>query len=124
MDADTTLGVTQLGSTLLAVGGMEWLKGQAWFPMLQKDSPILNRIGSIVIAACIALGIHYTWNPSPDGGHILVLAIPSTAALVTAAFHWGSQFAFQHASYRGLQAMKNLAVIATDILAKAQAAKS
>jgi hypothetical protein len=117
MDSSSSLALTQVGSSLLAVGGMQVFKKIKWIPLLQEGKKTLNRIMSIVIAGCIALGIHYVWAPNigPDGGHILTITIPNTAQLLTGAFHWASQFIYQETGYTALQGLQSVTVLASTL---------
>jgi MFS superfamily sulfate permease-like transporter len=112
---DASLVGTQFGSTLLAVGGIQWLKNSSWFPLIKEGQKIGNRIWSIVAAGAITLGIHYVWNPAPDGSHILTITIPTASVLFIAFFHWASQFIFQETGYTLLQGMQSLTTLARSI---------
>lgn len=111
MDAATSLVGTQIGSTLLAVGGMQYLKNLEWFPLMKKGAKVLNRVVSLIVAGAIALGIHYVWSPGTDGGHTLTITIPSLYTLAVGGFHWASQFIYQETGYTvlgGLQALQGI----------------
>lgn len=112
---DASLVGTQFGSTLLAVGGMQWLKNSKWFPLIKEGQKIGNRIWSIIAAGAITLGIHYVWNPAPDGSHILQITIPSASVMLVACFHWASQFIYQETGYTLLQGMSSLTTLARSI---------
>lgn len=111
MDAATSLVGTQLGSTLLAIGGMQWLKKAKWFPLLKDGQRELNRLWSIVIAGGIALGIHVTFTGSSAEGWSFVGSIPSVWVMLTALFHWAAQYIYQETGYSILTAAQSLAGI-------------
>ena len=108
-------GAAQFASTLLAVGGMQLVKNVKWIPIMQEGKVILNRIVSIIVAGAIALGIHYVWNPLPDGSHTLLITIPTTSALLIGTFHWASQFIYNETGYTFLQGMQSLTTLARSI---------
>lgn len=109
---DTSLVGTQVGSTLLAVGGMQLLKKATWVPIMQEGRTVLNRFVSIVVAGGIALGIHFVWTAGVAGDHTLTVTIPSIGVLATGAFHWASQFIYQETGYSVLQGLQSVSTLA------------
>lgn len=112
MDASTSLVGTQVGSTLLAVGGMQYLKNAKWFKFLQPGQKSVNRIVSVLVAGGIAIGIHVTFTGSASQGWSGTFSIPSVWTMLVAAFHWASQYIYQETGYSilgGLQSLSSLA---------------
>lgn len=111
---DATLGVagSTLGSTLLAVGGLQTLKNWKKFPLIQEGAKAANRVASLAIAFGIAVGINVTFKGSAGVGWAFTGSIPPVYTILVGLFHWGSQFIFQETGYsvlQGLQAMTNVA---------------
>lgn len=109
---DGSIAATQFGSTLLAVGGMQWLKNSKWFPLIKSGQTTINRIWSAAVAAGVVIGIHAVWSPAAsDGSHTLTVLIPSFWTIVVGLFHWASQFIYQETGYQvmnGLQSIGSL----------------
>lgn len=86
---------THFTAAALAVVLMNWLKAQKWFPLVQKDRAILNRIFSAGVALAVTVGITYTWSSTTGGGHQVVIVIPSIAVLGHNLWHWVGQYMMQ-----------------------------
>lgn len=112
MDAATSLVTTQVGSTLLTVGGIQWLKKWKWFG---EASTTLHRIVSLVAAALIALGIHITFTGSASAGWSGTFQIPSLYVMLVGLFHWGAQFISQETVYTILQGFQSIGTLAKAI---------
>lgn len=121
MDASTSLVGTQIGATLLAVGGMQWLKKASWFPLLKEGQAKLNRLGSLLIAGGIALGIHITFTGSASAGWAFSGTIPSLWVILTGLFHWAAQFIYQETGYSVLTGLQALTTLASSIQTAASA---
>ena len=115
MDAATSLVGTQIGSTLLAVGGMQVLKKWKAFPLLQEGATKLNRFVSVLVAGLISLGIHITFTGSASAGWSGTFVIPSLYQIAVGLFHWASQFIYQETSYTALQGLQALATLAKTV---------
>jgi hypothetical protein len=92
---DASIGVTHFTSAAIVVYVINKLKSAKWFPLLQKDWTWINRGASMFVAFAVSIGIHYTWTPSTDGGHQLVLQIPTLSVLALGIWHWLNQYAMQ-----------------------------
>jgi hypothetical protein len=115
MDASTSLSGTQIGATLLAVGGMQYLKNAKWFPLLKEGQKLINRLWSIAIAGFIAVGIHVTFTGSAAEGWSFVGSTPSLWAMIVGLFRWAVQFVYQETGYSVLQGLQALAQLAATI---------
>jgi hypothetical protein len=103
MDNGMELFSSQLVIGYLSAHGLEWLKGNKWFPFMQANAQRLNAVTSAIIALLISIGIQHTFDASvtADGNHVLsfTLVIPSAAQLLHNLFGWARQFVFQRVSY-------------------------
>lgn len=115
MDAATSLAGTQIGSTLLAVGGFQVLKNWEKFPLIKKGQTAINRLWSIIIAGGIALGIHVTFTGSAAQGWSFVGTIPSVWTILVGLFHWAVQYVYQETGYSILQGLQSLSQLAATI---------
>lgn len=115
MDAATSLAGTQIGATLLAVGGMQWLKKSSWFPLIKEGQKELNRLWSILVAGGISLGIHVTFTGSAAQGWSFAGTIPSVYTLLVGLFHWAVQYIYQETGYSVLQGLQSLSQLASTI---------
>jgi len=63
MTADTTSAIlAAVLSALAASGALESLKRAAWFPWLTAATAQANRVTSILLAVCAAVGVHATYT--------------------------------------------------------------
>lgn len=115
MDASTSLASTQIGATLLAVGGIQVLKNWKKFPLIQKGERLANRLWSIGVAFFIALGIHVTFTGSASQGWLFAGSIPSIYQILVGLFHWAVQYVYQETGYSILQGLQALTQLATTI---------
>jgi len=123
MDPATSAGTAHVGSTLIAVGAMQWLKKASWFPLLKDGQRVLNRTVSVFVALGIQAGISYTYTSTANGGHSITLLLPSYYAMAVGLFHWASQYLYQETGYTfltGLQAFQEGAGKLSGILAHMQ----
>lgn len=111
-DATSNVASTELGSTLLAVSGMQVLKKAKWFPLMQEGQKVLNRLISLIVAFAISAGISYTWNPT---NHSLLITNLSFYTIGVALFHWISQFIYQETGYTVLQGLTALQKVASTV---------
>jgi hypothetical protein len=112
MDPSAGAGAAHVGSTLIIVGVMNWLKNSRWFPLLKDGQKIVNRTVSIFSALAVQLGISYQWSVNALGGHNLLIAIPTFSVILIGLFHWASQYLYQELSYQGLSGLLALKDIA------------
>jgi hypothetical protein len=111
MDAGTSLAGVQIGSTIMAVGGIQYFKNAKWFTWLKADQKKAARAWSLISAAGISLGIRTTFTGSLVGGSDVLVHIPGIWLILRGLFHWAQQFAFQEFGYTGLQAANALIAI-------------
>lgn len=112
MDPISSTAGAHIGSTLIVVGTMQWLKNSKWFPLLTEGRKALNRIVSICAAGAIQLGISFQWSANGSGGHTLLTNIPALSVIAIGLFHWACQFIYQETGYQvmsGLLALKAIA---------------
>lgn len=112
MDAQLGVAGSTLGSTLLAVGGLQVLKNWNKFPVIQKGARVANRAASIIVAFFIAVGIHLTFTGSAGSGWVFNGSIPPLYTILVAMFHWASQYIFQETGYSALQGLQAMQVLA------------
>jgi hypothetical protein len=103
LDPSVSIVGTQLGSTLLVVGSLQWLKKAKWMPLVKEGSVVINRGISLAAALGVAIGIHYTWNPS-DNGTLILTGVTLTNVL-HGVFHVSAQFIYQETGYNVLQGL-------------------
>jgi hypothetical protein len=89
--------MTQFTSSALVVWGMQKLKNAKWFPVLQHGETKVSRLFSVVMAAFVAVGINYTWNPQTRG---LLITLPTLMGALLGMWHWLNQFALQETIYQ------------------------
>ena len=77
---------------------IQWLKNAKWFPWAQATgTKTANRIVAIILALFGATGVHYVWDPT---AHTLLLTNLTVVGIVTALWHWFSQFVTQETLYQ------------------------
>lgn len=118
MDANQ-LGVagSTLGSTLLAIGGLQTLKNWKAFPIVREGATIANRAASIIVAFFIAVGISVTFKGSAGVGWAFNGSIPPLYTILVALFHWAVQFLFQETGYSALQGLQAMTAVAKFLMA-------
>lgn len=97
---DASIGLTHFTSAAVVVYTINKLKAAKWFPLIQKDWTFINRAFSLTVAFLVSIGIHYVWTPNPDGGHQLVLQIPSLAVLGLGIWHTLNQYCMQEVIFQ------------------------
>jgi hypothetical protein len=95
-------GISLLGSqiTIGAVTSyfLQVLKNAKWFPVMKQDGTrVVNILVSLVASAAAITGISYKYS-STD--HTLLLTNVSWMMVLTAAYHWLSQYVIQHGWYK------------------------
>jgi hypothetical protein len=77
---------------------MQVLKNSKWFPwMRNQGTRVLNVLVACVTAAISITGISYEYNSAQ---HTLILSNISWMMIVSAAYHWLSQYVIQHGWYK------------------------
>lgn len=92
---EANIVLTHFTSAAMVVYIINALKSAPWFPWLQKEWNVLNRVASVAAAFFTSIGISYVWTAHPDGTHQLVLDIPTWSVLLLSLWHWLNQFAMQ-----------------------------
>lgn len=92
----------ELFSSQLAVAyatstAIKWLKYQKWFPLMQQEAAVLNRMFSAAIAFIAAIGIHYTFDVVQG---TLVITGLTIAGVTHGLWAWGEQFALQQGVFK------------------------
>ena len=97
-----TMEPAEILSTQLAVAyatstAIKWLKYQSWFPLMQQEAAVLNRIFAALVAFIAGVGIHYTFDAT--SGTMVI-----TGLTVSGIFHglwaWFEQFAIQQGVFK------------------------
>jgi hypothetical protein len=81
----------------LSVVFIQWLKNRSWFPWITAHTDQANRYLSAFLAAVVAVGITWTWNPE---AHSLTISNLSLSMIVPAGYAWVKQFVFNELTYR------------------------
>lgn len=94
----------------LTAGGLivyfiEGLKKSGAVPWLSFDTKRLNQITSGLFAAIAVIGINYTYDPSMDGGTLVIHGL-SWASVGAMAWEWCKQFVTQQLIFDGVVAPK------------------
>lgn len=100
---ETELISSQLAFAYATSAVMEWLKHQKWFPLLDKEAKVLNRLFAVVASFIVAVGIHWTFDSSQG---TLVITGLTLAGVGHGFIAWVQQYAFQQGSYKLLVADK------------------
>jgi len=88
---------SQAAIAIISSYGIQYLKGQPWFPFLKANAQKLNTMVTAIIAALAGLGVAITFNE----GTLMVTGL-TLANLGHIVSHFLEQWAFQHAAYQGL----------------------
>jgi hypothetical protein len=107
--AANSIVLSHLGSSVLVVGAIQWLKKAKW---VQQATKLICRFASIVAAFAIHVGISWAWNPPGTPVGTLIISGLSLSAILVASYHIAAQFIYQETGYQvlqGLQAMQTLA---------------
>lgn len=94
---DANIAITQFTTGALTVAAMNWLKGQAWFPLVQAGKAKLNRGVAAFVAFCTSLGVHFVWNGTE---HSLLITGLTLSVIAGTVYHWASQMATQEVIYQ------------------------
>lgn len=76
---------------------MQWLKGKAWFPLLDYDTGKLNAIIASIVAAASGAGIYFSFNRTAG---VLTIGGLHGSAIIGAVLHGLLQYLLQHLCYR------------------------
>ena len=85
------------GATVVYV--LQWLKASGWVPWITADTKRLNRILSALLAAAMAVGINWTYDPT--GGTLVITGL-TWWAIIGSGYEWLKQFALQQLLYDGV----------------------
>ena len=75
---------------------MNHLQAAKAIPWVTKDTAAINGVIRALLAFIATIGISWTWSAGTNGGHQLMIAIPSVAVLGHGIFNWFGQYAIQH----------------------------
>lgn len=108
MDPNASIVATHIGSTLLVVSGIQWIKKIKSLSLIQAGTKIVSRLVSLIAAFLVTSGISYTWSVNPDGTHNFMLAHLSLTVLFFGIFHTLTQFIYQETGYQALQGIQSI----------------
>ena len=98
---------------------INFLKKQAWFPWLSKETDKANRIAAVVLSGLASVGIHTTFDH--QNGTLVITGLTVTA-VATGLWHWGTQFALTHGWFKATSGSDQLVTLLKAVLAKQQGA--
>lgn len=94
---DTELIGSQFALAWATSHFMEWLKYQKWFPLIQAEAKVLNRLVAIGASFLVAIGLH--WSFEAQAGVLTITGL--TAANIShGVMAWIQQYSIQQLSYR------------------------
>jgi hypothetical protein len=96
---ETALG-HQIGIAAGVVWLLEFLKRSNWFPWLNQNSALVNRIVSIAVALIAAIGVTMNITGNLQLGGSITIAFPSLSAMLDAGSHFLAQLALQEGFYQ------------------------
>lgn len=99
--ATNNILLTHLSSSVLVVGGLQWLKQAKW---VQQATKLICRTFSVLAAVAIHIGIQWTWNPT---NHSLLISGLSLGAIAIALYHIAAQYIYQETGYQVLQGIQS-----------------
>ena len=94
---ETELFGSQLAFAYVASTFMEWLKHKPWFPLLDKEAAILNRLVALAVSFIVAVGIHWTFDAAQ--GQLVITGL-TWGGIAHSVVAWVQQYAFQQGSYK------------------------
>ncbi len=95
---------TEATFALALIVFIQWLKKTPYFPWLSQQSAKANRLAAIVGSGLSSFGIHFNWSAS---NHSLLITGLSLTVVLPALYHWGIQFLYTHAGYKGVSAVQD-----------------
>ena len=96
---ETALG-HQIGIAAGVVWLLEWLKRSNWFPWLNQNSVLVNRVVSIVVALIAAIGVTMSITGNLQLGGSLTITFPSLPTMLDAGSHFLTQLVLQEGLYQ------------------------
>lgn len=99
----STLIFTQLTSGAACAYILQLLQQWKALPWITAHTKGINAFVRLLMSGVAALGISWTWADASANGHVLTIAIPSSVALLHAAWHWFGQYALQHGWWKIFQ---------------------
>lgn len=100
--------MSHLTAGAMVVYFIEGLKKSGRVPWLDFDTTRLNQITSALLAAVAVIGINYSYDPSIDGGQLVITGV-SWTAISAGAWEWCKQFVAQQIIFDGVVAPKSAA---------------
>ena len=88
---------SQLALAYLFSSLMKIFKYTPWFPFMQKEAAVLNRIFAAIMALIAAVGIQYTYD-SVTG--VMTITGLTAAGIATGLWSWFVQFALQQGAFK------------------------
>lgn len=92
----TNMLATQLTAGAACAYLLQLLQKWSKTPWVTEHTDGINNAIRLGLALISSLGISWVWSGTENGGHTLTIAIPSTFAILQAAWHVFGQFALQH----------------------------
>jgi hypothetical protein len=101
---DSSIALTQIGSSAFTVLVIQWIKSLSWFPWVEKGRRTANLMFSIVAAFLVHAGISYSWNPDT---RLFAFVVPTFYGALVGIWHVANQWATQHVIYKATYATKS-----------------
>ena len=100
--------LSHLTAGAMVVYFIEWAKKSQLTPWLTFDTKRLNQITSALLAAIAVVGISYSYDPSADGGTLIIHGL-SWSSVAAGFWEWAKQFTAQQLIFDGVVAPKTTA---------------
>lgn len=88
---------TQLAVAYATSNALKILKYKNWFPLMQQEAAILNRLFSTAVAFVAAIGIHWTFDVTQG---TMVITGLTAAGITHGLWAWFEQFAIQQGVFK------------------------
>jgi hypothetical protein len=94
--AATGLLSTQIGAAAVSAYAIQLLQRWSKAPWITEHTKGINVAARLVTSVVATLGVSWAWGDISNGGHTLLITIPSAVDLLHAAWHIFVQYAIQH----------------------------
>ena len=104
----TTLLTSQIAAAAACSYVLNLIQRWKQIPWVTANTTMINTIVRAVLALGATLGIEHVWNPSDNGGGVLMITIPPLTILLHGLWHWFSQYALTHLAGSALEKTANV----------------
>jgi len=99
----TTLLSSQISAAAACAYILNLIQKSEKIPWITQNTKYINFAIRALLAGAATIGIEHVWNPSPTGGGVLMITIPSLTVVVHEAWHWFGEYAYTHIAGQVLQ---------------------